>query len=1682
MTKLSTAGSLVYSTFLGGNAADTARGVAVDSSGQVYVTGRTTSTNFPAPTQIPGVRGFADDAFVTKLNSQGSGLVYSTYVGGDGTDFARGIAIDSTGAAYVTGFTSSQHFPLTAGAMRTKSELFKSINGGVKWSNDNYGLVLAVNAEIRSLIVHPTQTSTIYAGTGSGVFKSTNGGRNWTAINNGLNDFRVNELIIDPLTPSTLYAMTGNFGLSTHGIYKSTDGGNSWNFRKNGIGSGQVVDIAIDPVSPNILYATTSNPFGQGQIFRTSDGADNWTPVSNRSLSSLAVDPHNHTTVYAVSSSQNEALLRSADSGATFQPIGFSQTGPFGFFIAPSPHTPGLLYAQVGLNLFKSVDGGNNWSKVAERNGTVVFDPVNPNTIYSLSNIAPILKSTNNGATFVPLNPAVSGPVGSVLAIDPLTPSTLHFAFNNTSGGDDTFVFKINPAGTALIYSTYLGGIFAEGDFSTVASQGVAIAVDSGGNAYVSGVAQSPSFPTTPNSFQPLQRFFSDAFISKLTMSHIISGHVLDGSNAPVGGAEVVLNNGTSLTQIVTESDGSYEFARLRAGGSYTVTASKAHFTMAPASQTFNNLNSDQTLNFTAAGTASAFHTISGQITNNGVGLADVTVTLSGSQSALRTTDANGNYSFELAAGGNYTVTPAIVGFTFGPPSQTFNNLSASQAANFTATRQNFVVTNTNNHGAGSLREAIINANATVGADTIAFNIPGSGVKTISLVNLLPEITGPIVIDGTTQPGYAGVPLVELNGSPLLGSANALVLNGGNSTIRGLAIGGFRNGAAIVIRTGDNNVIQANRIGVDATGNVARPNSSGIVLVISSNNLIGGTTAAVRNIISGNTNIGIELAGGDVSTGVTGSNNIVQGNYIGTNATGTAGIGNGAYGVSSFISGAGGTNNQIGGTSAGARNLVSGNQLAGVRLNGDAHTVQGNLIGTDITGAQAIPNGTGIIANATNSQIGGLTPAARNIVSGNNGDGVTMRGAGSKLQGNYIGTDITGTIALGNLSSGVAAVNNVLIGGTTPEARNVIAGNGARGNIALGWDSTGSGATVQGNYIGTDVTGAVALSSTTPAGITIFTDNHVVGGTVAGARNVISGNGAGIQIMVARGNVIQGNFIGLNAQGTGPIPNRLGGIFISSGNDNTIGGIQSEAGNTIAFNDGPGVNVSTGTGNSIRGNSVFSNSRLGIDLGEPNGVTPNDFDDTDTGANNLQNFPTIISVARIGNNTLIQGILRSKPDTAFQIDFYSNSALDPSGNGEGALFFESTPAISDGSGIATISASFPKLLPAGRVITATATDSDGNTSEFSAADPAGAAGSLQLNLSSFFVIEDVGMATVTVQRVGGSTGSLSVEYATTNGTAIAGQDYTAVSGTLNFANGETTKTIQVPILDDATTEPDETFTLALKNASTLEALGAPNVMTITIQDKTTTPALLTFDASVVEGNTGTTTDALVEVRLSAATGRTVSVQYSTAGFSAHGFAACANQGADFESKSGTITFQPGTFSQMIPVKVCGDNSAELNETFGLSLGIATNATIAHGLGIVSIVNDDQIQLLLEEPGQVQTGQAAAIDALLFVRDPFRVVTVPELFANGTDRNTRVALFVRNLQLNPGETASVVAMRLIASNNQIFVVTAESFRAVPGQDFMQVVFRLPNNLPPGTCSFDIRAHLQVSNIGTFRIAP
>jgi hypothetical protein len=976
--------------------------------------------------------------------------------------------------------------------------------------------------------------------------------------------------------------------------------------------------------------------------------------------------------------------------------------------------------------------------------------------------------------------------------------------------------------------------------------QALGIALDAAGSAYITGSTVTTDFPVSANSYQPFNRGSTDAFVAKLGTSYIISGQVLDSNNAPVSGAQVTVSDGSSLTQVFTESDGSYQFSRLREGGSFTVSASKVHFTMAPASQTFNNLTSNQTLNFTASATNAPFFTVGGQITNNGSGLSGVAVTLSGSLQSIQTTDSNGNYSFTLAGGGNYTVTPSITGFTFGPVNQTFNNLSANQTGNFTANRQTLVVTNASDHGPGSLRQAILDANAAPGSDTITFNVPGSGMHAITLLIALPIISDPVVIDATTQPGYSGAPLIELNGSQTTG--NGFQITAGNSTIRGFIINRFNNGSAagILLTTNGGNVVQGNFIGTDSNGNEAEQNLNGIMIAPgSTNNLIGGASAAARNVVSGNTFVGIS---------VNSASNQIKGNFIGTNAAGTAAIPTGINGIE--VS-AGSTNNLIGGTGVGEGNLISGNST-GINISAVGTTVQGNLIGTDATGLKSVPNNIGINAmGGSNNLIGGLVPGARNVISGNNNDGVSVGGDSTLVQGNFIGVDVTGAAVLGNRGNGVSTTSNgAVIGGTVPAARNIISGNGGTNgfaNIFLGFNSSSS--TIQGNYIGTDLTGNVALNNP-KAGISIQSSSHIVGGTTPGARNVISGNTVGIQISgsvtgAVSGNVVQGNYIGVNQAGAAPLPNSGDGIRLEnlSSNpvaNNIVGGVAAGAGNRIAFNGGNGVLVLSGTGNSIRGNSIVSNGGLGIDLA-PAGITANDAGDGDTGANNKQNFPVINSVTPGPNPPVIKGTLNSTPNTAFQIDFYASPGCDLSGVGEGDQYLGTATVTTAADGNSAIDFTATSALSAGATISATATDPAGNTSEFSTC-AAAAVNLISFSQANYSVPEGGGVVAISVVRSGDTSTNAKVDYATsdgtasqvgcatTNGLASSKCDFTTALGTLTFGVGETSKSFNVLISQDIYVEGPETFTVNLSNPSAGAALGSVPSAVVTINDDVSEPA------------------------------------------------------------------------------------------------------------------------------------------------------------------------------------------------------------------------------------------------------
>ncbi len=415
--------------------------------------------------------------------------------------------------------------------------------------------------------------------------------------------------------------------------------------------------------------------------------------------------------------------------------------------------------------------------------------------------------------------------------------------------------------------------------------------------------------------------------------------------------------------------------------------------------------------------------------------------------------------------------------------------------------------------GAGNctLRAAIQEANAHMGIDTINFNIPGAGPYVINASNL-PSITEAVTIDGSTQPGFAGLPIIELNGGGT--SGNSLQLPG-NSTVRGLVLYNFGGDAITISEGSTDNVIENCFIGTNVLGGGCQGNAlDGINITNSSGNQIR------NNLISCNAGNGISISG------VLSKFNVIQDNIIGTNFLGTAALGNALSGI--VVANA--LNTSI------SDNLISGNGsgISIVQTLSSGNLIAGNRIGTNVTGTDRIANNSyGVFINlAPNNTIGTPGTIPSNLISGNRLDGVFIgsNAAGNLVQNNLIGTTISGLGPLANGSDGIEISNalNNTIGGQSANTRNVISGNVLHGVNINGSSSVGN--TIQGNFIGTDITGVASTSlngiPNAGNGVNITASNNLVGGTTAGAGNRIGYNRlAGVFVESGTGNGILGNFI-----------------------------------------------------------------------------------------------------------------------------------------------------------------------------------------------------------------------------------------------------------------------------------------------------------------------------------------------------------------------------------------------------------------------------------------------------------------------------------------------------------------------------------------------------------------------------
>lgn len=687
-----------------------------------------------------------------------------------------------------------------------------------------------------------------------------------------------------------------------------------------------------------------------------------------------------------------------------------------------------------------------------------------------------------------------------------------------------------------------------------------------------------------------------------------------------------------------------------------------------------------------------------------------------------------------------------------------------------------------------------------------------------------PQTGAPITSDPVVVTGSANTQGVVLD------SANATV--GGTDPQDSNIIGGNLEQGVLIEPGASGNQVLGNQIGVvgpnegfyfqianggdgvsiQSTGTASDPAS----IVYASSNVIGGAVGGAGNVISFNGGAGVDIAG------VGATRNLVEANYIGTAPGGgylfgSGDPGNDADGV--FINDA--PDNQVGGGVATDGNVISSNGANGVEITGtDAvgNTVLNNIIGLIAGGNAVLGNaGAGVIDTSPGTVIGPGNVISANLI------GVLISGATAAnviVTGNLIGTDSTGEADLGNAQAGVDLENAIGV---------VVEGNGHGSQVIsgnqVGVKINGSSATqnlVEGNFIGVDALGVADRGNSDEGVLIEGAFGNTVGGTTSGTGNVISANQWGIRLdgSTAADNLIEGNLIGTDVTALAPLGNEVNGvIFSNDASNNTIGGTGDGQGNTIAFNFAAGVIVPSGTGDSILSNSMFSNGQHGIFLSGS--------------GNNAQTAPVVLAVAGGGTGSNIEGSLTSVPDTAFLIQFFGSLVPDPSGHGQGQTFLGSTTVTTNASGFAAIDFDVFSGLAVGEWLTATATNqSTGDTSGFSNAVAQGA--SLQFSMASFMANSTDGSTTIEVDRSGNLGVAVSVSYATANGSAIAGQDYTAVAGMLTFPPNAIDETFSIPILSNPNRSSSfSTVNLTLSQPVGGATLGPISLATLIINNEST---------------------------------------------------------------------------------------------------------------------------------------------------------------------------------------------------------------------------------------------------------
>jgi hypothetical protein len=701
---------------------------------------------------------------------------------------------------------------------------------------------------------------------------------------------------------------------------------------------------------------------------------------------------------------------------------------------------------------------------------------------------------------------------------------------------------------------------------------------------------------------------------------------------------------------------------------------------------------------------------------------------------------------------------------------------------------------------------------------------------------------------------------------------------------------------------------------------------------------------------------------------------------------------------------------------------------AGIQMNasGNTLTVKKCHIGVGLDGLTDLGNGDGILVRVANTSggtlIAGDAAGGGNVISGNNDMGIdivdTSAGIGAKLavltlQGNRIGVGSDGMTAVPNASGGVRVdgqFGTVTVGGSVA-ARNIISGNGGGGYLTQNFFQADS-LTFSHNYVGLAQDGITARGNN-GIGVDLVSKQYAIHSNVIGS-NGSHGIFCNTGTMVSS---IRGNRIGVAVDGS-VRGNGGTGIRLTTVTGMVIGGAGADE-NIIANNTLAGIAITSSGEVEIAENAIHANGALGIDLND-DGVTANDALDADSGVNGLQNAPSIASAVRAGGVAFISGSLSAAASTTYRIRFYASTAADPSGFGEGQTFLGSVTTTTTAGGNASFTFQWP--VSEGMYVTATATDAVGRTSEFSNARVVSASPQIRMAAASVTTPES-GSVSLTVERIGGSTGAASVDWTTIPGSAST-SDFTAASGTVNFANGETSKTINITITPDTLDEPAESFGVELANVSTGTELGAPSAATIHITDDDPAPSISIADNSAAEANA----PLAFTVTLSAQSGRTITVDYVTSN-------ATAAAGSDYAAAAGTLVFAPGETAKSVSVQLVDDANVELTETFTVTLSNPADATLLDGTATGTINDNDGMPSITIDDVAVVEGDLALFTVRLSAPSASSITVGWSTSDGSATAGVDYGSGSGTLTFSPGELEELI---VVATNEESLAETSETF--------------------------------------------